>query len=214
MIKSQAFYWFVIVLVFLNTVCVAVEHYGQPDWLTDFFCKYNLMHAHCKYFIHSEVKISLTLLILYFISWLQYIIDYTEFAFLGLFLCEMFLKIYALGFATYFKSPFNRFDCTVSREMMHIFCQFGESEREENSILPRLSAYLNCVFFCPDVALFNLISFAVASRIPPGNNIFFTIFQVISGSVFEVIWDHYKGGSFGFSVLRALRLLRIFKVTK
>ncbi|XP_074596871.1 calcium voltage-gated channel subunit cacophony isoform X2 [Brevipalpus obovatus] len=111
-IKTQAFYWFVIVLVFLNTVCVAIEHYGQPDWLTDFFY-------------------------------------YTEFVFLGLFLCEMFLKIYALGFPTYFKSPFNRFDCTV-----------------------------------------------------------------ISGSVFEVIWDHYKGGSFGFSVLRALRLLRIFKVTK
>ncbi|XP_053201741.1 voltage-dependent calcium channel type A subunit alpha-1-like isoform X3 [Panonychus citri] len=111
-IKSQAFYWFVIVLVFLNTVCVAVEHYGQPQYVTDFFF-------------------------------------YTEFVFLGLFIFEMFLKMYALGFTTYFKSAFNRFDCIV-----------------------------------------------------------------ISGSVFEVIWDHYKGGSFGFSVLRALRLLRIFKVTK
>ncbi|XP_015795896.2 voltage-dependent calcium channel type A subunit alpha-1 isoform X5 [Tetranychus urticae] len=111
-IKSQAFYWFVIVLVFLNTVCVAVEHYGQPQFVTDFFF-------------------------------------YTEFVFLGLFIFEMFLKMYALGFTTYFKSAFNRFDCIV-----------------------------------------------------------------ISGSVFEVIWDHYKGGSFGFSVLRALRLLRIFKVTK
>ncbi|KAG7196633.1 hypothetical protein KM043_015981 [Ampulex compressa] len=35
-VKSQEFYWFVIVLVFLNTVCVAVEHYDQPQWLTDF----------------------------------------------------------------------------------------------------------------------------------------------------------------------------------
>lgn len=35
-IKSQPFYWCVIVLVFLNTSCVAVEHYGQPLWLTDF----------------------------------------------------------------------------------------------------------------------------------------------------------------------------------
>ncbi|GFX25692.1 voltage-dependent calcium channel type A subunit alpha-1 [Trichonephila clavipes] len=35
-VKTQAFYWFVIVLVFLNTVCVAANHYGQPDWLTDF----------------------------------------------------------------------------------------------------------------------------------------------------------------------------------
>jgi len=35
-IKSQFFYWCVIVLVFLNTSCVAVEHYGQPSWLTEF----------------------------------------------------------------------------------------------------------------------------------------------------------------------------------
>ena len=37
---------------------------------------------------------------------------------------------------------------------------------------------------------------------------------VISGSVFEVYWSWAYGGSFGFSVMRALRLLRIFKVTK
>lgn len=39
-VKSQVFYWFVIVLVFLNTVTVASEHYGQPQWLTDFLCKF------------------------------------------------------------------------------------------------------------------------------------------------------------------------------
>ncbi|PNF40347.1 hypothetical protein B7P43_G03698, partial [Cryptotermes secundus] len=33
-VKTQGFYWFVIVLVFFNTMCTAVEHYGQPDWLT------------------------------------------------------------------------------------------------------------------------------------------------------------------------------------
>lgn len=39
--------------------------------------------------------------------------------------------------------------------------------------------------------------------------------QVIIGSIFEVIWAAIKpGASFGISVLRALRLLRIFKVTK
>lgn len=44
----------------------------------------------------------------------------------------------------------------------------------------------------------------------------FNIFDciVIGGSFFEVIWAEVKGGSFGISVLRALRLLRIFKVTK
>ncbi|XP_012056925.1 PREDICTED: voltage-dependent calcium channel type A subunit alpha-1-like [Atta cephalotes] len=35
-VKSQQFYWFVIVLVFFNTVCVAIVHYNQPKWLTDF----------------------------------------------------------------------------------------------------------------------------------------------------------------------------------
>ncbi|XP_044595208.1 voltage-dependent calcium channel type A subunit alpha-1 isoform X8 [Cotesia glomerata] len=75
-VKTQSFYWFVIVLVFFNTVCVAVEHYDQPQWLSDF-----LYH--------------------------------TEFVFLGLFMCEMFIKVYALGPRIYFESSFNRFDCVV-----------------------------------------------------------------------------------------------------
>ncbi len=36
---------------------------------------------------------------------------------------------------------------------------------------------------------------------------------VISGSIFEMVWSHIKNDTFGISVLRALRLLRIFKVT-
>ena len=38
-IKQQWFYWTVIVLVFFNTFCVAIEHYGQPLWLSDFLRK-------------------------------------------------------------------------------------------------------------------------------------------------------------------------------
>ena len=38
-VKKQWFYWFVIVLVFFNTLCVAVEHYSQPKWLSEFLCK-------------------------------------------------------------------------------------------------------------------------------------------------------------------------------
>ncbi|KAJ9592911.1 hypothetical protein L9F63_015416, partial [Diploptera punctata] len=110
-VKTQGFYWFVIVLVFFNTMCTAVEHYGQPEWLTNFL----------------------------------YI---AEFVFLGLFMMEMFIKMYALGPRIYFESSFNRFDCVV-----------------------------------------------------------------ICGSIFEVIWTEVKQASFGLSVLRALRLLRIFKVT-
>lgn len=35
-VKSQAFYWLIIILVFLNTGVLATEHYRQPDWL-DYF---------------------------------------------------------------------------------------------------------------------------------------------------------------------------------
>lgn len=35
-VKSQAFYWLIIVLVFLNTGVLATEHYHQPQWLDDF----------------------------------------------------------------------------------------------------------------------------------------------------------------------------------
>ncbi|XP_055897179.1 voltage-dependent calcium channel type A subunit alpha-1-like isoform X2 [Biomphalaria glabrata] len=76
LIKSQLFYWIVIVLVFLNTVSVASEHYNQPDWHTQFL----------------------------------YI---TEYAFLGLFIFEMSIKMYALGVRIYFQSSFNIFDCVV-----------------------------------------------------------------------------------------------------
>jgi len=35
-VKSQAFYWLIIILVFLNTGVLATEHYKQPAWLDDF----------------------------------------------------------------------------------------------------------------------------------------------------------------------------------
>ncbi|XP_070075567.1 voltage-dependent calcium channel type D subunit alpha-1 isoform X1 [Drosophila takahashii] len=75
-VKSQAFYWLIIVLVFLNTGVLATEHYGQLDWLNNFQ-------------------------------------EYTNMFFIGLFTCEMLLKMYSLGFQGYFVSLFNRFDCFV-----------------------------------------------------------------------------------------------------
>ncbi|KAG7303960.1 hypothetical protein JYU34_010876 [Plutella xylostella] len=75
-VKTQWFYWFVIVLVLFNTICVAVEHYRQPKFLTSF-------------------------------------LYYAEFVFLGLFMMEMWVKMYALGPRIYFESSFNRFDCVV-----------------------------------------------------------------------------------------------------
>nr|XP_026689963.1 voltage-dependent L-type calcium channel subunit alpha-1D isoform X2 [Ciona intestinalis] len=76
MVKSQTFYWLVIVLVFFNTLSLATEHYQQPDWLT------------------SVQEISNKVL-------------------LGIFTLEMLLKMYALGMQVYFVSLFNRFDCFV-----------------------------------------------------------------------------------------------------
>ncbi|XP_050671809.1 muscle calcium channel subunit alpha-1-like isoform X1 [Leptidea sinapis] len=35
-VKSQTFYWAIIVLVFLNTMVLATEHYQQPPWLDHF----------------------------------------------------------------------------------------------------------------------------------------------------------------------------------
>uniref|UniRef100_A0A8B9KJQ9 Calcium channel, voltage-dependent, R type, alpha 1E subunit a n=1 Tax=Astyanax mexicanus TaxID=7994 RepID=A0A8B9KJQ9_ASTMX len=113
MVKTHTFYWTVLGLVALNTLCVAIVHHKQPHWLSCF-------------------------------------LYYAEFLFLGLFLTEMFLKMYGLGPRLYFHSSFNCFDCGV-----------------------------------------------------------------IVGSIFEVIWGFFRPGmSFGISVLRALRLLRIFKITK
>ncbi|KAM7539608.1 hypothetical protein Aperf_G00000039296 [Anoplocephala perfoliata] len=74
--------------------------------------------------------------------------DYAEYVFLGLFMTEMLLKMYGLGFRLYFQSAFNIFDCVV-----------------------------------------------------------------ITGSLLEIIIAlFHPDTSFGISVLRALRLLRIFKV--
>lgn len=42
-----------------------------------------------------------------------FVTDYAEFVFLGLFMTEMFIKMYALGPRIYFESAFNRFDCVV-----------------------------------------------------------------------------------------------------
>ncbi|XP_068707283.1 voltage-dependent calcium channel type A subunit alpha-1-like isoform X2 [Montipora foliosa] len=112
MVKSQVFYWSVIVCVFLNTVLMSVEHYGQPEWLDKF----------------QEIS---------------------EYVFLSIFIAEMLLKMYGLGPRVYFKSAFNRFDCAV-----------------------------------------------------------------VLGGTLEIIVQSFTDYSFGISVLRSLRLLRIFKFTR
>ncbi|XP_073498442.1 voltage-dependent L-type calcium channel subunit alpha-1F [Phyllobates terribilis] len=75
-VKSVTFYWMVLLLVFLNTLTIASEHYRQPEWLTQ-------------------------------------IQAYANKVLLSLFTVEMLLKLYSLGIHAYFVSFFNRFDCFV-----------------------------------------------------------------------------------------------------
>lgn len=111
-VRSQVFYWSVIVFVFLNTLVIALEHYGQPPFLKTFQ-------------------------------------ETCEMVFLVIFITEMLLKMYGLGIHTYFSSAFNCFDFTV------VLC-----------------------------------------------------------GILEMIIQEVQGISLGISVLRSLRLLRIFKVTR
>ena len=39
LVKSQFFYWLVIVLVFINTLVLASEYHRQPKWMEEFQCK-------------------------------------------------------------------------------------------------------------------------------------------------------------------------------
>ena len=40
MVKTDTFYLMVLSLVALNTICVAIVHHNQPDWLTIFLCRF------------------------------------------------------------------------------------------------------------------------------------------------------------------------------
>lgn len=113
MVKAQSFYWIVLCLVGLNTLCVAIVHYDQPEWLTRALCKSRKQihtHAHTHLLMWQPIK--QVYFVFVTLSALQ--TDTTEFVFLGLFLTEMSLKMYGLGGRNYFHSSFNCFDFGVS----------------------------------------------------------------------------------------------------
>ena len=56
MCKQQWWFWLVIILVFLNTCTVAVEHYNQPDWLTDFLSKFQASSVKGKFVSTAFLK--------------------------------------------------------------------------------------------------------------------------------------------------------------
>ena len=58
MCKQQWWFWLVLLLVFLNTCTVAIEHYNQPEWLTEFLCKpfyYNVSTISYRSFYRARV---------------------------------------------------------------------------------------------------------------------------------------------------------------
>lgn len=44
-VKTHTFYWTVLGLVALNTLCVAIVHHNQPLWLSNFLCESHLIWA-------------------------------------------------------------------------------------------------------------------------------------------------------------------------
>lgn len=109
-VKTQAFYWTVLVCVFLNTIVLAVEYYNQPAWLTNFQCKFfKYLHRWLFFFLSCLSRFWVKNDKSFFFS-----LDYAEIVFLTIFFLEMMLKLYGLGIHNYFASSFNCFDCTVS----------------------------------------------------------------------------------------------------
>lgn len=101
-VKTTNFYWLVLLLVFLNTVACASEHYGQPKWLTEMqggssLNSYSLpsavVHEDHHHVLPSPERANKVLLML--------------------FTLEMLMKMYAFGLQIYFMALFNRFDCFV-----------------------------------------------------------------------------------------------------
>lgn len=136
-VKSQAFYWIIILLVFLNTGVLATEHHNQARFLNDFqgttspdlYFKYTQIHGINNVFIRSRC---------FFLF--ANIIEKTNMVFVTLFTMEMMLKIYSLGFQGYFVSLFNRFDCFV------VFGSIFEMLLTEYDLMPPLGlSVLRCV---------------------------------------------------------------------
>ena len=55
MCKTQMWFWTVLTMVAMNTVSVMVEHYNQPQWLTDTLCKLCFTLRDPPAILHFEV---------------------------------------------------------------------------------------------------------------------------------------------------------------
>lgn len=106
-VKSQVFYWLIIVLVFLNTGVLATEHYNQPHWLDDFqgtrSSRRYLIFRHSIFPQYADLlSLALRLIFPFKIPLLLGYAEITNMFFIALFSMEMMLKMYSLGFQVSF----------------------------------------------------------------------------------------------------------------
>lgn len=104
-VKTTNFYWLVLLLVFLNTVASASEHYGQPKWLTEMQGE-GLSFIVTLHTFNQEASEEKNIFVFASSERANKIL-------LLLFTLEMLMKMYAFGLQIYFMALFNRFDCFV-----------------------------------------------------------------------------------------------------
>lgn len=173
-VKSQAMFWIIIVLVFLNTCVLATEHYRQPSWLDHFQ-------------------------------------EWTNLFFVVLFTLEMFLKMYSLGFQVSeisYRENGSNIENTFARGIQEAFCLVKWfaicrnnliSKQEPRRVKVKEELNVLCFFFQGYfVSLFNR----------------FDCFVVVSSILELILTNNGVMPPLGLSVLRCVRLLRTFKVTR
>ena len=151
--------------------------------------------------------------------------DIAEIVFISFFFCEMVMKLYGLGPQLYFKSQFNTFDCVVSYLLSLTFASLFQCFSPMTSHnTPQKESQLAGQGTCglpisPPQILYNSATVLVRKFTPAMLLSLIFIFvmfflQVVCCGIIELIISKAEGTSLGISVLRALRLLRLFKFTR
>ena len=124
-VKSQAMFWFIIILVLLNTCVLATEHYNQPGWLEHFQEIANMFFV---VLFTLEMLLKMYALGFQVNLWISLNIEY------------IFTLYDFMQFQGYFVSLFNRFDFfVVLSSLLEMILTFHE-------VMPPLGlSVLRCV---------------------------------------------------------------------
>ncbi|VTJ81095.1 Hypothetical predicted protein, partial [Marmota monax] len=210
MVKAQSFYWVVLCVVALNTLCVAMVHYNQPQRLTT-----ALYFAEFVFLGLFLTEMSLKMYGLGPRSYFRSSFNCFDFGTGTASLVSLsWNEISELRMQTRPGrfSPGKNQKCGVLQSGL----EAGWEEPCANLPLLRLLLdFAEFVFLGLFLTEMSLKMYGLGPRSYFRSSFNCFDFGVIVGSIFEVVWAAIKPGtSFGISVLRALRLLRIFKVTK